>query len=486
MRKYFLLLLLFGFLNVDYSQWYQQQVPTNINFLLSIDFNDSLNGVSCGWFDFYGRAIYTTNGGINWQNAVVPDSSRSLVNVSMINSTTGFIAGAYNITASKQQPVILERNIPFSISNILHNIGNDGIDLYKGLFLKTTDSGHSWFTFGNLPDSIYYLIGLSFVNNTTGYVTADLSSSVGSAGILKTTNGGLTWIKLNIPQGIYTLWQIEFNDVNTGFAVGTKRISDTLFNAVVLRTTDGGNVWETKYFTDVSNLLDINFSNSFTGFASGAETISGIDYGTVLKTTNAGLNWNKISTVSNAQFFMGANFVKNTGTAFIFGGVSSDASIISRTNNYGNTWFDFLLINDGTYYTNGIAVDNNNWFICGGDFPSQATILKTSNGGNPIGIKPVSNSIPKEFKLYQNYPNPFNPSTKIKFDVPAEVGSLNSEVRLVIYDILGKEITSLINQQLQPGTYEVKWEAGNYPSGVYFYKLEYEGFMQIKKMILLK
>jgi hypothetical protein len=81
--------------------------------------------------------------------------------------------------------------------------------------------------------------------------------------------------------------------------------------------------------------------------------------------------------------------------------------------------------------------------------------------------------VPKYFSLSQNYPNPFNPTTKIKFDTPPQPSPKGREqwVRLLIYDILGREITTLVNQQLKPGTYEVEWDGSNFPSGVYFYKL---------------
>jgi len=99
--------------------------------------------------------------------------------------------------------------------------------------------------------------------------------------------------------------------------------------------------------------------------------------------------------------------------------------------------------------------------------------------------------LPSKFALYQNYPNPFNPVTKIRMDIPLLNPSTRGEGRgvfttLVIYDILGREITTLVNEQLQPGTYEVEWNASNYPSGVYCYKLIATDYTDTKKMILLK
>jgi hypothetical protein len=112
----------------------------------------------------------------------------------------------------------------------------------------------------------------------------------------------------------------------------------------------------------------------------------------------------------------------------------------------------------------------------------------------PISVKSNSSFI-TEFKLYQNYPNPFNPVTKIKFDisplsieagVPSTRDGRGVFTNLIIYDILGQEIATLINEQLKPGSYEVVWNCSNYPAGVYCYKLKTENFTETKKLVLIK
>lgn len=100
-----------------------------------------------------------------------------------------------------------------------------------------------------------------------------------------------------------------------------------------------------------------------------------------------------------------------------------------------------------------------------------------------IGIINISNNIPDNYSLKQNYPNPFNPVTKIRFDIPS--GSRNN-IRLCVFDMLGREIAELLNQPLQPGTYEYSWDAAKYPSGTYFFRLSAENFTETKKMILVK
>lgn len=105
---------------------------------------------------------------------------------------------------------------------------------------------------------------------------------------------------------------------------------------------------------------------------------------------------------------------------------------------------------------------------------------------NPLGIKQIESEVPEMFVLHQNYPNPFNPATKIRFDIPS-VGQRHAfDVLLNVYDVLGREVSTIVNEQLNPGIYEVVWDASNYPSGVYFYKLMTEDYISTKKMILNK
>ncbi len=103
-----------------------------------------------------------------------------------------------------------------------------------------------------------------------------------------------------------------------------------------------------------------------------------------------------------------------------------------------------------------------------------------------ISVQNINSVIPAEFVLHQNYPNPFNPVTKIRFDVAAKLLNQTGNVRLSIYNALGKEITTLVNENLNPGSYEVEFNAGTFPSGVYFYKLETGKFSDVKKMFLIK
>lgn len=157
----------------------------------------------------------------------------------------------------------------------------------------------------------------------------------------------------------------------------------------------------------------------------------------------------------------------------------------------GNDFKNYGITNSNGYYTvTKLPAGNFNLIVQRMGFlpiSQNITITNTSLQNinytiiNPIGIEPVSSEIPKTFSLSQNYPNPFNPNTTIKFDLP-----VSGLIKLSVYDILGREIETLINEDLKAGTYLVNWNASNYPSGIYFYRIETRDFTETKKMILIK
>jgi hypothetical protein len=143
------------------------------------------------------------------------------------------------------------------------------------------------------------------------------------------------------------------------------------------------------------------------------------------------------------------------GTGFRVGGYTTSASLIGKMD-------EFRL------YKRALS-------------PAEITATWNQNLGYITGIIPVSSTVPTEFNLKQNYPNPFNPVTKISFDIPK-----TGMVTLRIYDVLGKEVKTLVNEVKNAGSYLVDFDGSSFASGTYFYRLESNGFISTKKMMLIK
>jgi hypothetical protein len=179
-------------------------------------------------------------------------------------------------------------------------------------------------------------------------------------------------------------------------------------------------------------------------------------------------------------------------TCFTYGRVSGDSLIRSkkRTDSTGayyvNVWAGNRNTDSTKYYVaarkDGYVSDT----VWGWVHRSGLTIFPDLILEHAVGIKKIQGSLPDKFYLYQNNPNPFNPVTKIRFDVSSKVKSEMSNVRLVVFDFLGREIITLVNQQLIPGKYNAEFNGTNYPSGIYFYRLTVGDLIQTKKMVLVK
>ena len=138
-----------------------------------------------------------------------------------------------------------------------------------------------------------------------------------------------------------------------------------------------------------------------------------------------------------------------------------------------------------TFGNFGNSLAQGNWVLTVSDVASgdlgvlQGWGIRINNG--VTGNQQVGNTLPAKFSLYQNYPNPFNPATTIKYDI-----AKNSDVKIALYDILGREVQILVNQFLNAGTYEVNLDASNIATGTYFYKISAGSFTDIKKMVIIK
>jgi photosystem II stability/assembly factor-like uncharacterized protein len=322
---------------------------------------------------------------------------------------------------------------------------------YMGCFwdatiAKTTNCGASW---DSLPTSINYgITAIDFVDANTGYITAKYGP------VAKTTNGGLSWI--NVTTVDAQSWDIDFINANTGLVgsgIGFKR------------TTDGGVTWDNIALPVGSYADQVKFIDENTVLA-GCYRVGSV--GSICKSTNGGINW---FVAYSTEVQVGEiEFVNNIVYALSFYGDN-----IFKSTDRGNTWRTYNLYG-GDHRIK--FVNENTGFICG----YRSVLRKTTNGGfDPIGIEPISTEIPSGFSLHQNYPNPFNPTTRIKFDIPKA-----SLVRLTVYDILGRQVAELVNENLNAGVYEYSWSGAELSSGIYFYKLQAGDFVETRRMVLIK
>jgi len=172
-----------------------------------------------------------------------------------------------------------------------------------------------------------------------------------------------------------------------------------------------------------------------------------------------------------------------SGSSYVTGWADYSFCTIKYSPNGVLSWQRSYNYNGSSSSATSIAFDSiGNVFVSGTSNSNQTgNDIATIKYSQPIGIAQISQNIPSDFSLLQNYPNPFNPVTNIKFDIPQR-----SIVKISIYDILGKDISVLVNEELNPGTFEVNWDASNFPSGVYFYKIVTDDFTESKKMVLIK
>jgi hypothetical protein len=202
----------------------------------------------------------------------------------------------------------------------------------------------------------------------------------------------------------------------------------------------------------------------------------------IYRTTNAGVTWINVSgdlpnvPLSDVVIYPSLNLnILYLGSEFG----------CYRTTNGGTNWHRW---NNGMPESNIVTelkyIDSmstrNKFYVLAATY-GRSIWIRDVSGDDPVRISNNNTAIPKRYALNQNYPNPFNPQTVISFELP-----INGFVTLKIYDAVGKEIKSLINGIFNVGFHQVEWNAVNYPSGVYFYKLESEGFTETKKMMLIK
>ncbi|HQT91363.1 MAG TPA: T9SS type A sorting domain-containing protein, partial [Candidatus Kryptobacter bacterium] len=171
-------------------------------------------------------------------------------------------------------------------------------------------------------------------------------------------------------------------------------------------------------------------------------------------------------------------FIKDSIGTYTVGGLINFSLVLNRDGSLTANGPTF----SGTYNPANV-LQTRRWIIVDKDSRSHQGFLLESVGGSDLvtGVIPSNLRAPSRFTLSQNYPNPFNPTTVISYDIPKR-----SLVSLAIYDVLGRRVQTLVNDQRQPGLYQVTFDASKLPSGVYFYRLTAGSFVKTRKLVLLK
>jgi len=211
------------------------------------------------------------------------------------------------------------------------------------------------------------------------------------------------------------------------------------------------------------------------------------------RSTNGGISWGAEVLITNKNYYniYSALAVNGAVVHIVYVNLNNHGSgydiIYNKSINDGATWGTEIQLtsNPSSSLYPSIAVSGTALHVLfqdDRDGNSEIYYKRNLTGGTgPLGITNINSETPNGFSLNQNYPNPFNPSTVIKFQIAS-----SSSVKLIVFDILGREVASLVNERLNAGTYQVNFDASNYPSGVYYYKLTSVEFSQTNKMILLK
>ena len=415
------------------GEWTRLNSPTTIR-ISKIFCADSLNYWAAG---DSGLIIHTSNGGSNW---IIQNS------------------GASN---SIQDIFFLNHNLGWAVSARFDSI-------FGSYILTTKNGGEVWEKeFFNIENKFFQTI--YFLDSLNGFVAGSPSGAFYS-----TTDGGRNW---NTPRinGDYSglpVQKIVFFSEQYGFACGGAH--DLI--GVIWKTTDAGLNWSSKAM-GFEPLRDLYFIDSLNIVGVGGD----FEYGTaVARTLDAGKNWS-YELPGYLGVATGLSFRTSTEAWACLG--SESKFILSADS--GKTWSDISTYNNAAIF-DIVFLDSLNGIAVG----DSGVILRYKYNVTEVGHKSIN--LPSTINLFQNYPNPFNPVTKIRYEISniTVSGLQGSSVQLKVYDVLGNEVITLVDEFKTAGNYEIEFKSDLnnkiLSSGIYFYQLKFDSFVVTKKMILLR
>ena len=428
-----ILLLLFAVSSHSQTGWFSQPLPVNGQ-VQDLKFFDANTGLILMNEPF--RIFRTTNGGYHWDSTI---HNQYITLIDVIDSTSVYGVGAF-ANGSKQ-------------------------------IIRSYDRGLTW---DSMAVTVLETInGLSFVNRDTGWIGG---TSGGLPFLWRTTNAGVTWTVQSNDTGFGIIFFLK-NKVNREYIGWSMNYSD------LWKTTNSGMSWtQIQQSFGISKLY---FSEENIGYVSAGDKFK--------KTTNGGMNWSTysmptnynifINTINNLKFINKDTIYGDNGNR-LFG--STLRGIIWISTNGGVNWGfqqPDTSIHQGKYYGIEFANKDTGW----------SSWIRTNDGGGPIIISGINNHVtnkPELFILEQNYPNPFNSSTRINFSI-----SKPSFISLTIYDITGKEVLKVYNNEFfTSGNYYTGLNIGGMglSSGVYVYRMRASDiksnnvFEQSRKLVYIK
>ena len=458
----------------------------------------------------YNGISKTTNNGATWVNAL---DGIGLFDVYFLNDSVGWAVGLngniFKTTNKGNDWIRQDSSFNFHLLKVYFYNENNGYMISDRYFIKTEDGGATWTL--TQPTS-HVLRAMYFLNKDTGWIAG------GEGVILKTTNAGSSWSYQQLNGTAYgTLTSLYFTAANTGYTSGSGL---DIQGGVVLKTSNSGNQWSLAHNGFNRFIYSISFSTPDSGWIVG-------DEGIMFSTTNGGMNWelqgsgtlsdlHSITMKSNQVGWSVGNdgvilkFVHPTSNPVPVELISLNAwfknnkvnlnwTTVTETNNSGfeierkisAEWESI-----GFVKGNGTTTKPVNYFfrddwenrVYNGDVSYRLKQIDYDGSYKFFEVVVNINTLPIEYSLSQNYPNPFNPSTTIKYSLKENV-----MVTLKIYDILGREMVTLVDGVMPSGNHSINFDAANFSSGTYFYTIQATAvsgqagnFIQTKKMLLVK
>jgi photosystem II stability/assembly factor-like uncharacterized protein len=320
----------------------------------------------------------------------------------------------------------------------------------QGMVVYSTDNGINWsekYIDGN------WLSDIAFLSNGVGYIAGSYN---GTGSIFTSLNNGDDWSLIESFPNISSIDKIKFSRDKLGWAIG--------YPETILRSTTGGISWDV--------VVDTVFGVS--NIAVFGDSVWVTHSNKVLRSIDAGNTWESFKVFDyNSIIFSGCDidFINSK-----IGYVSAYDSRVFKTIDGGETW-------EPENYPKGLsnfAMDFVNEEV-GWVFGYPGIVLKRDPNFVSVDEPVYQGNDLNTFSLIQNYPNPFNPNTTITYSIP-----IAGKVSLKIFDVLGNEIATLVNEEKTTGNYTVNFDASNLTSGVYFYRIQAGDYVETKKMIYLK